>query len=89
MLKILDLDQVLSTQTCIFSLCKCTKIDRSGPKQTESDLNRPNWTKWIEHDKMDKIRMNGLNMIRVDRMDRMRLNWTEWDQIGPNSSIMD
>ena len=42
----LDLEQVLSIQTCVFPLSKCTKINRSG-------------SKWIELDQMDRIGPNG------------------------------
>ena len=59
---ILDLEYVLSTQTYLLPLCKCTKMDRSRSKWAKVDQTRPKYTK------MDIIGLNWTKWIEVDRI---------------------
>ena len=64
---------MFSIQTCFYPLCKCIKIDRSGPKGTSG----PNG---LNRNKVDRIGSNGPNKnewTEYDRSGQTRPMWTK------------
>ena len=92
----LDMGQALSTQTCIFPICKFTKMDwmfSPKKKKKKKDQSSPNRIECTNMDRIgplqtrqDQIRMNGQIRTNVDVMDQIESNRTKQDQNGRNKT---
>ena len=71
------MEQAPSTQTCIFPICKCTKMDwMFSPKKEEGP----------KQSKQDRVYQYGPNRTVADQIGPNKNEWTDQDQCGCNGS---